>query len=129
MEHTIPAQFSVKYWHDKTVNTQGWWRILPLVGLMAAVVATVVYYLVKVLGSRLQDIKQQQQEDAAERAFRAAVDPTWTEVKPDFSGLWDDIVDGFLEGAGKNGDEEPHCTCISNGNGGHYCAQHGDMYT
>lgn len=95
MDLTQPRLLSVKYWHDKTVNTHGWWRMLPLVGLATAAVATVVFWLGNSLLTLINDYKERQQEEAALDTLRAAVDPTYEQAKSDFS--WIGKLASFVE--------------------------------
>lgn len=71
----------IKYWHDKTVQTSGWKRVLPLIGLLTTVVVMVVKHLYQFTMNRFRLICERQQEEAAERAYRAATDPDYKAVE------------------------------------------------
>ena len=116
MDLTQPRLLSVKYWHDKTVNTHGWWRMLPLVGLATAAVATGVFWLSNSLLTMINEYKDRQQEEAALDTLRAAVDSSYEQPKPDFTWLKATIkagVRGLGESVDSEGDKSKRCTCVS----------------
>jgi hypothetical protein len=111
MDNTaISTQLSVKYWHDKTINTQGWWRVLPLLGLAAAAVGTVGYYLVVTLIHVIKSIVEHQRQAAAAEAIRAAVNPKPSRVRPAQSKPEFSWVDALLDGSEKSLDTDRSST-------------------
>lgn len=124
---TTTAAQSLKYWHDRTIHTPGWKRLLPLAALTSVVVALGVRYLYNFISRRMTLIHQRQQEAAAARASRAAADPTYKETPINLGWLADAIVDGLNKGA-KHDDST--CTCFSGmeSRTGSQCEYHGRYY-
>lgn len=112
MSHTaIPTQFSIKYWHDKTLRTQGWWRLMPLVGLALAAMATALIWAGKASIEAFNNYREAQKADAALDSFRAAVDPTYKEQEVEYSWIKEAINADLSENG--DDDESDQCTCFS----------------
>ncbi len=124
MSHAaIPTQFSIKYWHDKTLNTQGWWRLAPLVGLALAAMATAFIWAIKGLMAAYNNYREAQKADAALDSFRAAVDPTYQQSNREKSWGKNALSDGWEE---SSDDDSSECTCFSRADKlGVICKKHG----
>lgn len=124
----IPTPISMKYWHDKTINTGGWWRLLPLVGLAFAALAAAVFWVVKTLVAAYQDYRETQKGEAALDSIRVAVDPTYKQLKADNGWVKDAIREGLAVGAEQ--DESKCCTCFEgmDDRPGAQCELHGRYY-
>lgn len=112
MSHTaIPTPISIKYWHDKTLNTQGWWRLAPLAGLALAAMATALIWVIKGVLAAYNNYRESQKADAALDSLRAAVDPSYKKEEVDYSWVKDAIKAGLSETG--DDDESGQCTCFS----------------
>lgn len=130
MSHTaIPTQFSIKYWHDKTINTAGLWRLLPLAGLTVAAAYTASYYVVAALISIIKWIVERQRQDAAAAQAIRAVSPKPTTVQrqaSNFSWISEAISEALDEGAEETDKSESVCTCSRRADKmGAICRKHG----
>lgn len=126
---TTAAQ-SLKYWHDRTIHTPGWKRLLPLAGLLAVAVALLVKLAYTFLSQCIRPLLQRLINEAELARNQANETPPLKASEHNFTWVLEAIADGVTKNRELNDDEsEHHCTCISNGNGGVYCTVHGNMYT
>ncbi len=129
MSHAaIPTQFSIKYWHDKTLHSQGWWRLLPLAGLVLAAMAMALIWAGKALIEAFNNYREAQKADAALDSFRAAVDPSYKKEEVDYSWVKDAIKAGLADTP--ESDESHQCTCFAgmSDRPGAQCEVHGRYY-
>ena len=83
----IPTQFSIKYWHDKTLHTHGLKRLLPLVGLLAVAVAMLVKLAYTFLSQCLRPLLQRLLNEAELARNQANATPPLKASELNFSWL------------------------------------------